>query len=75
MIEDFFCINKGNLFANIRLYMLMYPNFYLDVCSYEEVLHPIGFRAISILENELAIGPRKVCKSQEIFMISLSYDF
>lgn len=40
----------------------MYPIVYLDVHRYEEVLHPVGFRAVSILDNELAIGPRKVCK-------------
>ncbi|KAM7523075.1 hypothetical protein LguiA_012977 [Lonicera macranthoides] len=28
--------------------------------SYEEVLQLIGFKAISIVENELAIGPRKL---------------
>ncbi|KAM7465573.1 hypothetical protein LguiB_013135 [Lonicera macranthoides] len=28
--------------------------------SYEEVLQLIGFKAISIVENELAIGPRKI---------------
>nr|XP_017223639.1 PREDICTED: probable thiol methyltransferase 2 isoform X3 [Daucus carota subsp. sativus] len=35
------------------------PPYKVSVADYEEVLHPIGFRAISILENELAIGPRK----------------
>ena len=35
----------------------------LNLCSYEEVLLPMGFRAVSIVDNELAIGPRKVCQN------------
>lgn len=35
------------------------PPYKVSVADYEEVLHPAGFRAISILENELAIGPRQ----------------
>lgn len=32
-----------------------------NLCSYEEVLHPMGFKAISISDNDLAVLPRKVC--------------
>lgn len=30
------------------------------MCSYEEVLSPVGFKALSIEDNEFAVGPRKV---------------
>ena len=33
----------------------------LNLCSYEEVLHTMGHRAVSIVDNDLAILPRKVC--------------
>ncbi|KAF5950446.1 hypothetical protein HYC85_012439 [Camellia sinensis] len=36
-----------------ELITLMFP------CSYEEFLNPIGFKAVSIVDNELAIAPRK----------------
>ncbi|KAJ4959321.1 hypothetical protein NE237_026432 [Protea cynaroides] len=35
------------------------PPYKVSVADYEEVLHPMGFKAISIVDNELAIGPRK----------------
>ncbi|OWM84793.1 probable thiol methyltransferase 2 [Punica granatum] len=35
------------------------PPYKVSVSDYEEVLHPMGFKAISIVDNELAIGPRK----------------
>lgn len=35
------------------------PPFKVSISDYEEVLHPMGFRAVSIVDNELAIGPRK----------------
>ncbi|XP_043721549.1 probable thiol methyltransferase 2 [Telopea speciosissima] len=35
------------------------PPYKVSVADYEEVLHPMGFRAISIEDNELAIEPRK----------------
>lgn len=35
---------------------------HLHLYSYEEVLHPLGFRATAIVDNELAIEPRKVCE-------------
>lgn len=35
------------------------PPFSISVADYEKVLSPLGFQAISIMENELAIGPRK----------------
>lgn len=35
------------------------PPFKVSISDYEEVLHPMGFKAISIVDNELAIGPRK----------------
>lgn len=28
----------------------------------------MGFKAISIMDNELAVGPRKVCK-KEVFLV------
>lgn len=28
--------------------------------SYEDVLHPLGFKAVLINDNELAVPPRKV---------------
>ncbi|KAF5466153.1 hypothetical protein F2P56_016105 [Juglans regia] len=46
-----------------ELITLMFPIFFnvndLNLCSYEEVLHPMGFKAISIVDNELAIRPRQ----------------
>ncbi|KAJ4723902.1 Thiocyanate methyltransferase 1 [Melia azedarach] len=35
------------------------PPYKVAVSDYEKVLHPMGFRATSIVDNELAIGPRK----------------
>ncbi|KAL9432117.1 hypothetical protein AB3S75_027186 [Citrus x aurantiifolia] len=35
------------------------PPYKVSVSDYEEVLHPMGFQAISIVDNKLAIGPRK----------------
>ncbi|XP_073141449.1 probable thiol methyltransferase 2 isoform X2 [Henckelia pumila] len=35
------------------------PPYKVSVTDYEDVLHPAGFRATSIFENELAIAPRK----------------
>lgn len=35
------------------------PPYKVSVADYEEVLHSVGFRATSILDNELAIGPRQ----------------
>ncbi|KAK9997709.1 hypothetical protein SO802_022395 [Lithocarpus litseifolius] len=35
------------------------PPFKVSISDYEEVLLPMGFRAVSIVDNELAIGPRK----------------
>ncbi|GKU92307.1 hypothetical protein SLEP1_g6054 [Rubroshorea leprosula] len=35
------------------------PPYKVSVSDYEEVLHPFGFKAISIVNNELAIKPRK----------------
>ncbi|XP_010101337.2 probable thiol methyltransferase 2 isoform X2 [Morus notabilis] len=35
------------------------PPYKVSVSDYEEVLHPMGFKAISITDNELAVGPRK----------------
>ncbi|XP_043688978.1 thiocyanate methyltransferase 1-like [Telopea speciosissima] len=35
------------------------PPFKVSVADYKEVLHPTGFEAISIEDNELAIGGRK----------------
>ncbi|XP_052207582.1 probable thiol methyltransferase 2 [Diospyros lotus] len=35
------------------------PPYKVSVADYEEVLHPMGFRAISVVENELAVGPRR----------------
>ncbi|KAM4105601.1 hypothetical protein ACB094_04G003800 [Castanea mollissima] len=35
------------------------PPFKVSILDYEEVLLPMGFRAVSIVDNELAIGPRK----------------
>ncbi|XP_074340077.1 putative thiol methyltransferase 2 isoform X5 [Apium graveolens] len=36
------------------------PPYKVSVADYEEVLHSVGFRATSIMENELAIGPRQI---------------
>ncbi|XP_026389797.1 probable thiol methyltransferase 2 [Papaver somniferum] len=50
-----------------ELITLMYPTndrdggppFKVSVADFEEVLHPWGFKAISIIDNELAVGKRK----------------
>ncbi|XP_010277802.1 PREDICTED: probable thiol methyltransferase 2 isoform X2 [Nelumbo nucifera] len=35
------------------------PPYKVSVADYEEVLHPLGFKAIYMADNELVIGPRK----------------
>ncbi|XP_044498133.1 probable thiol methyltransferase 2 [Mangifera indica] len=35
------------------------PPYKVSVSDYEEVLHSVGFQAASIVDNELAVGPRK----------------
>ncbi|CAA7396606.1 unnamed protein product [Spirodela intermedia] len=35
------------------------PPYAVSVSDYEEVLHSLGFKAISVVDNELAIAPRK----------------
>ncbi|KAF5733951.1 thiol methyltransferase 2-like isoform X3 [Tripterygium wilfordii] len=35
------------------------PPFKVSIADYEEVLHPMGFKAISIVDNQLAVGPRR----------------
>lgn len=35
------------------------PPYKVSIADYEEVLHPLGFKAVSIVENDLAIGARK----------------
>ncbi|TYI11240.1 hypothetical protein ES332_A09G197800v1 [Gossypium tomentosum] len=35
------------------------PPFKVSIEDYEEVLHPMGFKAVSIVDNELAIEARK----------------
>lgn len=58
---------KELLKPNGELITLMFPTsdheggppYKVTVSDYEEVLHPLGFKAISILENKLAIPPRK----------------
>ncbi|KAI8536237.1 hypothetical protein RHMOL_Rhmol10G0240600 [Rhododendron molle] len=35
------------------------PPYKVSIVDYEEVLHPLGFKAVSIVENDLAIGVRK----------------
>ncbi|XP_059447026.1 probable thiol methyltransferase 2 [Corylus avellana] len=35
------------------------PPYKVSVSDYEEVLHPMGFKAVSIVDNEMAIEPRK----------------
>ncbi|KAK0608802.1 hypothetical protein LWI29_036285 [Acer saccharum] len=35
------------------------PPYKVSVSDYKEVLHPVGFRPISIVDNELAVGPRR----------------
>ncbi|RZC66102.1 hypothetical protein C5167_009787, partial [Papaver somniferum] len=50
-----------------ELITLMYPTtdpdggppFKVSVADFEEVLHPWGFKATSIIDNELAVGKRK----------------
>ncbi|XVE62107.1 hypothetical protein DITRI_Ditri06bG0092800 [Diplodiscus trichospermus] len=36
------------------------PPYKVSIADYEEVLHPMGFKAVSIVDNELAIEVRKV---------------
>ncbi|KAG1328242.1 Thiocyanate methyltransferase 1 [Cocos nucifera] len=35
------------------------PPYNVTVADYENVLNPVGFKALSIVDNELAVGPRK----------------
>ncbi|KAG5530372.1 hypothetical protein RHGRI_025345 [Rhododendron griersonianum] len=42
---------------------------YYSALYYEEVLHPLGFKAVSIVENDLAIGARKVYEPTHEFSI------
>ncbi|GAB4858949.1 Probable thiol methyltransferase 2, variant 4 [Ancistrocladus abbreviatus] len=35
------------------------PPYKTSVADYEDVLHPMGFQAVSIVDNELAVGRRK----------------
>ncbi|PIM98237.1 Thiol S-methyltransferase [Handroanthus impetiginosus] len=35
------------------------PPYKVSTADYEEVLHPVGFRATQIVDNELAIAPRR----------------
>ncbi|XAR54723.1 Thiol S-methyltransferase [Bertholletia excelsa] len=35
------------------------PPYKLSIADYEELLHPMGFEAVSVAENKLAVGPRK----------------
>ncbi|XP_058184250.1 probable thiol methyltransferase 2 isoform X1 [Rhododendron vialii] len=35
------------------------PPYKVSIADYEEVLHPLGFKAVSIVENDLATGARK----------------
>ncbi|XP_019174386.1 PREDICTED: probable thiol methyltransferase 2 [Ipomoea nil] len=35
------------------------PPYKVSVSDYEEVLHPLGFKAVYLSDNELAVGPRK----------------
>ncbi|KAK2993773.1 hypothetical protein RJ640_018063 [Escallonia rubra] len=35
------------------------PPYKVSVADYADVLQPVGFKAMSIVENELAVGPRK----------------
>ncbi|XAR54724.1 Methyl halide transferase [Bertholletia excelsa] len=35
------------------------PPYKLSITDYEELLHPMGFEAVSVAENKLAVGPRK----------------
>ncbi|KAG9446860.1 hypothetical protein H6P81_012988 [Aristolochia fimbriata] len=35
------------------------PPYSVSVADYEEVLHPMGFKAVSVVDNELAVMPRK----------------
>ncbi|XP_042480452.1 probable thiol methyltransferase 2 [Macadamia integrifolia] len=35
------------------------PPFKVSVADYEELLYPMGFKALSIVDNELAVGQRK----------------
>ncbi|CAN1253558.1 Probable thiol methyltransferase 2 [Linum perenne] len=36
------------------------PPYKVSVSDYEELLHPMGFKAVLIADNEQAVGPRKV---------------
>ncbi|KAK3035404.1 hypothetical protein RJ639_032932 [Escallonia herrerae] len=36
------------------------PSYKVSVADYVDVLQPVGFKAMSIVENELAVAPRKV---------------
>ncbi|XP_026461030.1 probable thiol methyltransferase 2 isoform X1 [Papaver somniferum] len=38
------------------------PPYKVSVADYEEVLHPWGFKATSITDNELAVGRRRGCE-------------
>ncbi|KAL8160323.1 hypothetical protein V2J09_001860 [Rumex salicifolius] len=61
------CRMNGLLKPDGELITLMFPiddhiggpPFSTSVADYEKVLSPLGFQAISIAENELAVGPRK----------------
>ncbi|XP_059632993.1 probable thiol methyltransferase 2 isoform X2 [Cornus florida] len=35
------------------------PPYSVSLADYEEVLNPVGLKAVSVVENELAVGPRK----------------
>ncbi|CAN0922980.1 Probable thiol methyltransferase 2 [Linum grandiflorum] len=39
------------------------PPYKVSVSEYEELLHPMGFKAVLIADNELAVGPRKARNS------------
>ncbi|XP_078181717.1 putative thiol methyltransferase 2 [Carex rostrata] len=56
-------LNKINVFFFSYLYQITGqkegPPFNNDVSDYEEVLNPLGFKKISIEDNELAVKPRK----------------
>ncbi|RZC66107.1 hypothetical protein C5167_009795 [Papaver somniferum] len=38
------------------------PPYKVSVADYEEVLHPWGFKATSIIDNEMAVGQRRGCE-------------
>ncbi|KAG2728290.1 hypothetical protein I3760_01G198600 [Carya illinoinensis] len=58
---DFFTWSPTELFDLIIDYtdQVGGPPYKVSVSDYEEVLHPMGFKAISIVDNELAIRPRQ----------------